>query len=312
MCQPTEEEVIETIEMRLLTIAPGNVVEIGFFGGNFTGIEQEMQERYLSLARRYVFSGQVKGIRLSTRPDYIDENALRLLKRYNVTTIELGAQSLDEAVLKLSGRGHTVEDVITASRMILQHGFQLGLQMMIGLPGDTLDKSKDTARQIVRLGASNTRIYPTLVIKDTELENRFRNGEYSPMTPEDAIHWTKKVVPIFEEGNVTILRIGLHPSEGILNGDTLVAGPFHVAFGEMVQSAIWREILSEALRAKRQASGKGTGSRELLTVEVSVGQINVATGYRAENKKMLMELFRKVIFRENSELVGRQFNWRIG
>ncbi len=122
--------------------------------------------------------------------------------------------------------------------MILEHGFELGLQMMIGLPGDTLEKSKDTARQIVQLGASNTRIYPTLVIKDTELEKRYSKGEYSPLSLDDAIHWTKEVVRIFEEGNVTILRIGLHPSEGIVNGDTLLS-TFHVAFGEMVNSALW-------------------------------------------------------------------------
>jgi histone acetyltransferase (RNA polymerase elongator complex component) len=332
ICQPTEEEVIETIEMRLSTIPPGNEVEIGFFGGNFTGIELELQEKYLALAQHYVETGQVKGIRLSTRPDYINRHSLALLGKYSVSTIELGAQSLDEDVLKLAGRGHTVDDVRVASRMILDHGFELGLQMMIGLPGDTLDKSKDTAKQIVQLGASNTRIYPTLVIKDTELEKRYSKGEYSPLALDDAIHWTKEIVRIFEEGNLTILRIGLHPSEGILNGDTMVAGPFHVAFGEMVQSELWREVLSEALSAegkaqlavsgmqnsgkdapsaKRQALSRVPGLEELLTVEVPMGQVNAAVGHKAENKKMLMEMFRKVIFRENGELAGRNFNWRV-
>jgi histone acetyltransferase (RNA polymerase elongator complex component) len=340
LCQLTQEEVIETIEKRLSTIASGNEVEIGFFGGNFTGIEPELQEKYLSIAQHYVESGQVKGIRLSTRPDYISLQSLSMLGKYSVSTIELGAQSLDEEVLKLAGRGHTVEDVRTASRMILDQGFKLGLQMMIGLPGDSLEKSIDTARQIVELGACNTRIYPTLVIKETELENRYRNGEYLPLTLEDAIQWTKEVVRIFEEGNVTILRIGLHPSEGILSGDALVAGPFHVAFGEMVQSALWREVLSGALSAeskgqsavsgvqypgivapraarhalspKQHTTGRGPELLELLTVEVPVGQVNAAVGHSAGNKKMLMEMFRKVIFRENSELVGRTFKWRIG
>ena len=199
--------------------------------------------------------------------------------------------------------------------------------------------------QIVALGACNTRIYPTLVIKDTELEKLFRKGEYIPLSLEDAVNWTKEIVKIVEAGDVTILRIGLHPSDGILNGDTLVAGPFHVAFGEMVTSALWKDEFDKELSAGRKAEGverkeqraertahvgmrneiecrlfenrKGnlTGDlrkQGLLIVEVPPGQLNAAVGHKAENKKMLLKKFNKVIFKENPELERRNFNMRIG
>jgi histone acetyltransferase (RNA polymerase elongator complex component) len=321
LCQPTTQEVVEAIENRLATIPGGNDIEIGFFGGNFTGIEPEIQESFLDIAQQYVDNGRVQGIRLSTRPDYIDLATLRLLKKYKVNTIELGAQSLDEEVLGLAGRGHTAEDVKKASRLILGNGFHLGLQMMIGLPGDTLEKSISTARQIVELGAGCTRIYPTLVIKDTELETLYRNGHYKPMTLEDAVSWTKEIVKIFEKGGVKILRIGLHPSEEMLTGDTLLSGPFHVAFGEIVRSSVWGDLLGKELSTRRKArdaesSIPGSVSRkhnrtESLLVEVPIGQLNAAIGHKAVNKKMLLGHYQNVLFKENPELKERDFHFTI-
>lgn len=296
--EPTEEEIIETIEQHLITIPKENsCIEFGFFGGNFTGIEMEKQEKYLKLVYPYIQKKIIQGVRLSTRPDYINKDILELLKSYHVTTIELGAQSIDEEVLQLSGRGHTVHNIEEASSLIIQNGISLGLQMMIGLPGDTLEKAIVTANKIVKLGANNTRIYPTLVIKDTELEKRYHQKKYTPLTMEKAVDWTKEVYKIFENANVTVLRMGLHPSKGLITGETLIAGPFHVSFGELVMTAIWKEKLIPI-----SGNGKNT-----IIISVPPGELNNAIGYNASNKKMLQNNFKIVKFKTDLSLSRRDF-----
>jgi len=203
-------------------------------------------------------------------------------------------------VLKLAGRGHTAEQVEKASIMIRQNGFHLGLQMMVGLPGDTAAKSLFTAKEIIRLGADNTRIYPTLVIKNTELEHLYYNGKYTPLTIEEAINRVADLVPEFIDAGVKILRIGLHPSEGLLDRTSLIAGPFHVAFGEFVFSEIWRRKLSNSIYEN--------GKRNILTITVATGMRNAAIGHKASNKAMLLNEFRKVVFNENNDLKGFEFH----
>lgn len=299
-CAPSIEEVIRKVDAHLLTIPLGGEVEIGFFGGNFTGIPQNEQQAYLESVQPYIKSGRVQGLRLSTRPDYINQGILDFLKRYHVTSIELGAQSLDDEVLKLAGRGHTAQQVHQASSLIRENGFNLGLQMMIGLPGDTPEKSIYTAKEIIRLGADNTRIYPTLVIKNTELEKLFLGGKYTPLSLEEAISRVADIVPLFTDAGVKILRIGLHPSEGLLDKTSLVAGPFHVAFGEMVFSEIWRKVLNSIVYEN--------GKRNILTLTVANGMRNAAIGHKALNKTMLLENFRKVVFEESPDLKGFEYH----
>jgi histone acetyltransferase (RNA polymerase elongator complex component) len=303
-CAPSVEEVLAKVEAHLLTIPEGSEVEIGFFGGNFTGIPVEGQKVYLESVQHYIASGRVTGIRISTRPDYINSDILAMLKQYHVTTIELGAQSLDDEVLKITGRGHSVEQVREASRMIKEQGFNLGLQMMIGLPGDTAEKSMFTVEEIIRLGADCTRIYPTLVIKNTELEKLFLDGKYVPLTMEEAIDRVSDIVPHFVAAGVKILRIGLHPSEGLLDRTSLVAGPFHVAFGEMVFSEIWRKRI-ESMQFEN-------GKRNLLTLTVASGMRNAAIGHKAMNKAALLESFRKVDFVESTDIKGFEYRAHTG
>jgi histone acetyltransferase (RNA polymerase elongator complex component) len=301
-CQnkPSEVEIIKIIEQHLATIpAINSHIEIGFFGGNFTGIPILEQENYLKLIQSYIENGTVKGIRLSTRPDYINETVLKLLKKYHVSTIELGAQSMDEDVLQLSGRGHNAEEIVRASKMIKANGFSLGLQMMLGLPGDTLGKAMATAKKIVALKADNTRIYPTLVIKDTELEILYTEKKYNPLSLEQAVEWAKDVYKLFDEANVTVLRMGLHPSEGLISGESLIAGPFHVSFGELVMTALWRDALMELLHKEKKNE---------INIFVSPAQLNYAIGYNASNKKMLFSLFKKVKFTPDSSIVKRNFH----
>ena len=299
-CAPSVEEVMRKINAHLLTIPAEGEVEIGFFGGNFTGIPQAEQQAYLGSVQGFIDSGRVQGIRLSTRPDYITPEILNFLKQFHVTSIELGAQSLDDEVLKLAGRGHTANQVAIASQLIRDHGFNLGLQMMIGLPGDSPEKSMHTAKEIIRLGAVSTRIYPTLVIKNTELEQLYLDGKYTPLTLSEAIEQVADIVPLFVDADVKILRIGLHPSEGLLDRSSLVAGPFEVAFGEMVFSRIWNSKLSNVVYPN--------GKRNQLIITVANGMRNPAIGYKAINKNLLLESFRKVIFNESAELKGFEYH----
>ena len=297
-CQPSDKEIHQNIAQRIATIPDGSEVEIGFFGGNFTGIPAAEQEHLLQIVQPYLQQGLVSALRISTRPDYIDQQRLDLLKRFGVRTIELGAQSLDEEVLQLSGRCHTIEDVKYASRMILDNGFSLGLQIMIGLPGDTPEKSVQTAREIVRLGATSTRIYPTLIIKDTELETLYRDGKYVPLTLESAVALAKEIALVFELSGVKIIRLGLHPSEGLLQGHNLVAGPFHVSFAELVHTEIWNDLLKPLTETSRKGN---------LSIAVAEGQLNAAVGYGGKNRDMLKGHFHTVKFHSDPALDGRTY-----
>jgi len=296
---PNTIEIKESIEAHLLSFKEKERhVEVGFFGGTFTGIPLSEQEKYLQVVKPYLASGQIHGIRLSTRPDYINRSVLKLLKTYGVTTIELGAQSLDDDVLKTAYRGHTAKQVEEASVMIRKTGFDLGLQMMIGLPGDTLEKASATAEKIITLGASNTRIYPALVIRDTAMHRWYEQKKYQPLSLETAVEWSKQLLLRFEKAEVNVIRLGLHPSEGLLNGSELIAGPFHPSFRELVLSAIWKDILSPLLKETDKIK---------MEIRVPVAEINYAIGYGATNKKMLLNYFNKVIFIPDSTLNNRNF-----
>lgn len=294
---PKAPEISLMIEDYLKTMPKDSAhIEIGFFGGNFTGISCEDQQQYLEIAQPFLKSKRVQSIRISTRPDYIDHERLKLLKKYGVETIELGAQSMDDNVLLKSGRGHLSKDVETAAELILKHGFKLGLQMMIGLPGDDKEKAIQTAKQIIKLGADNTRIYPTLVIKDTRLAEYYMKGTYKPLSLEDAVDWTTDIIQLFENAELKILRVGLHPSEGLINGDDLLAGPFHPSFKELVLSNIW---LSKLQKIESKADH----------IEVFVGskQLNHAIGYDSSNKTYLQSKYKNVKFKQDASLKNREF-----
>jgi histone acetyltransferase (RNA polymerase elongator complex component) len=298
---PDEGEISSTIDSYLATIPEPSEVQLAYFGGNFTGIPASQQEKYLKLVQPYIEQGKVQGIRLSTRPDYINDDVLRLLKRYHVQTIELGAQSLNNDVLRRSRRGHTSETTEIASKKIIESGFTLGLQMMIGLPGDTLERSLYTARRITELGAGETRIYPALVIKGTVLEKMFRENKYAPLSLEESIRWCAQILPVFEEAGVRILKVGLHPSDGFLSGDDLVAGPFHPSFRELVETHLWHDLL-KFLTLK-------TG--QVLEISVPARHLNYAIGYEGVNKKMLEKNFPEVIFTPSAKLSGRMFTHHV-
>lgn len=239
----TPDEADEIIKTSLETVDLQNSdVEVAFFGGSFTAIDEAEQEALLATAHKYIGRGCVRGIRISTRPDCIWESNLKMLKKYGVTSIELGAQSTDAEVLKESRRGHGYEDIVNASQLIKSYGFELGLQMMLGLPGDSETKSLKTAMDIVSLAPSTTRIYPTIVVKDSGLEAMYLRGEYVPLTLDEAVEQSAKVYKLFADNGIEVLRMGLMASEEMRGGGA-VAGPFHPSFGELVFSRLYLDEL---------------------------------------------------------------------
>lgn len=239
--QPTAQDVVNTVETALRH--RGYDYEIAFFGGSFTAIDRAYMLTLLEAAQPYLQDGSVKGIRISTRPDCIDEEILTLLREKGVTSIELGAQSMDDEVLAANRRGHTAQDVVNASDLIKQYGFSLGLQMMTGLYLDTDEKAIQTAKKIIELAPDTVRIYPTVVLKGTYLETLYDEKIYRPPTVDDAAALCTSLVELFEKAQIKILRLGLHASEEIEKN--AVAGAYHPAFGEIVQS---RFMLNKVLR----------------------------------------------------------------
>lgn len=296
---PKPEDVHAIVETHLGSMKEKRIVDIAFFGGSFTGIASDLQEQYLKEAFKFIQNGLVSGIRVSTRPDYITPEKIELLKKYGVTTIELGAQSTNNEVLNKSGRGHNFEAIKKASTLIQENGFQLGLQMMIGLPHDTFERTLQTANDIVALGADCTRIYPTVIIKETALEQLYIKGNYKPLSIEEAVLWTKELVKVFEKSNIGILRIGLHPSEELVDGRSLIAGPFHPSFKEMVMSKIWNELIFKEIENK---------VAEKITLRINNKQLNFAVGFNGINKQELQKKGIGTKFIADSSLSKYQFD----
>ncbi len=208
-------------------------VEIAFFGGSFTGLDMEIQKEYLDLAKEYVTRYNLRGIRFSTRPDYISESIMEMLLDYPVVAIELGIQSMDEDVLRMSKRNHNVDQVYKAVELIRDYDMELGVQMMLGLPGDTYDKSMETCRKLIGFNPDTVRIYPTLVIEDTELAHMYQRGDYEPLSLDMAVTWTARVLSAFKNCGINVIRVGLQDNED-LKGQARLAGPYHPAFKELV------------------------------------------------------------------------------
>lgn len=293
---PSPDEVGISIEEHLRSFKERDrYVEVAFFGGNFTGLPVEMQDEYMQVVQPFIKRGDVQGLRCSTRPDYINSERLKVLKEFGMLNIELGAQSTNDAVLRRCGRGHTFEDIKKASELINGAGITLGLQMMLGLPQSSPELDIQTARDIVALGAKETRIYPCIVVNNTGLASDYRKHRYRPLTIDEAVAQAADVYSYFVKNNVTVLRVGLHPSDELDNGGYL-AGPYHRNFAEMVYSEIWRRKLRGI---------EGCGRK--IVIETNREQRTNAIGYHVQNKTMLEQRFGEVVFCENDKLDGFEF-----
>lgn len=274
-------DVINIIEESLKTMDENSEKEVAFFGGSFTGLDKRVQEEFLKAASS--FFPKINGIRLSTRADYINEEIIALLKNYGVTAVELGVQSTDEDVLKKNLRGHGFSEVKRAAELIKNAGFELGLQMMLGMYGSDFEKDIKTAEDIISLKPDTTRIYPTVVLKDTKLEEFYKKGLYTPYTVSEAAECAKEVYLRFKENNVTVLRMGLHSSEELDSG-SVVCGPYHPAFGEMVFSLIYREEIEKEIIEKGLRDTKAT----LFAQEKEMSKI---TGQKKSNLKYFKDKY---------------------
>ena len=245
--QPTAEQVKETVDNALGYLGDdAKEAEIAFFGGSFTAVERSYMIELLEAAYPYVKDKKGKGIRLSTRPDAIDDDVLELLKRYGATTIELGAQSMCDDVLSFNRRGHTAQDVINASRLIRSYGFSLGLQMMTGLAKADDKKDVETCEELIALNPDFVRIYPTIVLKNTYLAQLYEQGEYQPQSVEDAVDLCCKLLVMFGNAGIPVIRLGLHS----IDEESYVAGPWHSAFGELCKSRIFYNKVAEKIDRK--------------------------------------------------------------
>ena len=272
--RPQPNDVISACETALNGKKDVSGGEIAFFGGSFTAIERGYMLSLLKCAKSYLDRGLFKGIRISTRPDCIDESVLALLKEYKVTSIELGCQSMDDEVLFLNERGHTAAQCESACCLVREYGFELGVQMMTGLFGDTDEKALETAERLIALRPDTARIYPTVVLKNTALERLYAEGRYRSQTLEEAVALCSRLLKMFTQGGVKVIRLGLHSGGGV--EENYVAGAYHPAFREKCESRLYRENIEKLLSENRVQKGEAT-------VFVSPRYLSQAKGQKKEN-----------------------------
>ena len=297
----TKNDIIKTIDFYLENIRDKEAKkEVAFFGGSFTGIEVEKQEEFLETAYDYIKQGEIDSIRISTRPDYIDKTILKRLKKYKVETIELGVQSASDYVLKRSNRGHTFEDVKKASKLIRWYGFKLGHQMMVGLPESTRIDEINTAKQLIKLKPKMVRIYPVLVIKNTRLEKEYLEGKYTPLTVVQAVETSKELVKLFSKKGIEVIRIGLQNTDEISDPQNekseVVAGPYHPAFRQLVESGLWYDTILEKIKQLNVKVKK-------VEVTVNPQDVNNVIGHKKENVERLKEMYNlELIVKQNKDI----------
>lgn len=278
--QPSAKSVTEVVRVALDNSEPFEKSEIAFFGGSFTAIDRKYMLELLSAAKPFIDSGDFSGIRISTRPDFINEEVLSILKEYKVSAIELGCQSMDDEVLNLNKRGHTAKDVENAVDLIKSFGFELGLQMMTGLYGDTSEKSIETAKKIIAFMPQTVRIYPTVVLKGTELGTLFENGKYLPPTLSETISLCATLLPMFEGKGIKVIRLGLHSSEDIEKN--YLAGGYHPALMELVEGEIYFQKTLKIL--------ENWDPNKPFTLFVNEKELSKMKGQQKRNEKALINM----------------------
>lgn len=297
----TMEDLRNTIEMYLETLPKNSKKEVAFFGGTFTGISMGLQKEYLETAYEYIKKGEIDGIRLSTRPDCINYEIVEQLKKYGVTTVELGVQSLDEEVLIATERYYPVRVVEEACKILKEYGIKLGIQLMVGLPKSTFDSDYETAKKVLEMKPDMVRIYPTLVIKNTKMEQMFYQKEYIPLSLEEAIERTKKIMALLESNGINIIRVGLQPSEDLREDGVVLGGPFHPAFRELVETEIYHNFFKKIIEKEKELN--------IIANEKSISKL---VGIKKANKLRLKEYFNikidNSIEQENLIVNGKKYS----
>jgi len=261
-----------------------NKVQIAFFGGNFLGMPEDEIQRLLAEAAEYVKTRRINSIRFSTRPDTIDRKRLDMIKIFPVATIELGVQSMDERVLSATKRGHSAADTEKAIQRLKELNYEVGVQLMVGLPGDTPERLMASAQRVAHLKPDFIRIYPTVVLAGSPLAAWYRKGDYVPLSMEEAVSQVKNLYLLFKSENIRIIRMGLQASENLENGSTIIAGPYHSAFGHLVYSEIFLDMAVEQI----ESSALNTDS---ISIRANPGNVSKLRGLRNRNIEILKKKF---------------------
>ena len=259
-------------------------VQIAFFGGNFFGIQTSTMKRLLAQATQYITAGHANSIRFSTRPDTITRQRLASIKDFPVSTIELGVQSMDDSVLKRSNRGHTAADTGKAVQLLREFGYEVGVQLMVGLPGDDVQCLQTSARKIASLKPDFIRIYPTVVLSGSPLATLYKKGDYIPLSLAEAVGQTKELYLLFKGENIRVIRMGLQASEDLQNGSTILAGPYHPAFGHLVYCKMFLDMAVAVIKSK-------TLNGDSVALHVHPRSVSKMRGLKNENIKTLCGKF---------------------
>ena len=289
-----KNDVRHELEKAFSTVDGSLPTQIAYFGGSFTGIDRDDMVDLLRIANEYIDDGRCESVRISTRPDYIDRDILEILRRYRVSSVELGIQSTDDGVLRSCTRGHTAEDSFRAAALIKEYGFELIGQMMVGLPGGTAENEKKTAEDICRMGADGARIYPTVVFSETALADMTKSGSYSPLTEETSVIRAANALSVFIEHDVPVIRLGLQSGETLESGDGVIAGGYHPAVGELTYSRCFRDMIELSL------SDKDTQGRSAL-VHAHPSDISKVIGQHGANRDYFIKRFLLKSFRVEAD-----------
>lgn len=307
----TPSDVENTIETWLSTLEPAGVpvIETAFFGGSFTGLPMEEQSLYLAAAKKYKDAGRISKIHLSTRPDYINEEILDNLLRFDTDIIELGVQSFDDEVLRLSGRGHDSNAVYRAAELIKSRGLTLGIQLMIGLPGDSLESCIFSAEETVKIAPSIARLYPTVIIKDTKLYEQYLSGDYIPLSENEAVYRTGRMYRILDSAGIRIIRVGLKSSDIITDKDAACGGTFHPAFRQLVEG----DLARQDLEAQLAALSLNDNCRTKADFFANSKSFSNMIGHQGRNKKYFLEKYPhlNILYKVNNQLQDNQFQIHI-
>lgn len=271
--------------------------EIAFFGGSFTAIDEDYMILLLETVQKYLGENKFKGIRISTRPDCINENILDILKKYQVTSIELGAQSMVDEVLISNDRGHSAEDVEKSALLIKSYGFELGLQMMVGLYKSKIEYEYETMDKIISLKPSTVRIYPTVVLKNTKLETLYLSGEYNLFEFDDVVDLCANMLKNFHENNIKVIRCGIHASD--LVSSNSIAGFYHPAFREIVESKIYQNEIDKGIKILLEEKKY----IDQIKIFISKNCISKAIGHKKSNTEYFSKYkIRNILFKEDETL----------
>ena len=300
---PDTKTIIDIVNDYLNYKGVRNPVQLAFFGGNFLGLDKDYIIEVLSVASELKMDGKIDSVRFSTRPDTISKTTLELIKHFPVSTIEIGVQSMNDKVLLSSNRGHTAQSTINAVSLIKGYGFEIGMQLMVGLPQDNDESALKSAREILSLGPDFIRIYPLIVLKGSLIANWYKSGKYKPLSLDQCVHLVKQIYTLFNDKDIPVIRMGLQASEMLQDDDSMIAGPWHPAFGHLVLSEIFFD------KVKKSIEKILTDNPDILDVSIEVNPVSESNlrGNKNNNIAKLKTLFPKINMRiDTNSLINKE------